>query len=51
MKLLKEVMPLVGDRNDIAVDDDHGSILLGRQFNAMLQESSALRWLSQDYET
>lgn len=51
LSLLKEVVPLLADRSDIAIDDDHGSILPGRDFVVGLQASTVLGWLAPDYET
>src|SRR5262249_22126553 len=51
LQLLKEVAPLLADRNDVAVDDDHGTIVLGRDFVVGLRNSQVLGWLPPDYET
>jgi hypothetical protein len=51
LNLLKEVAPFVANRDDIAVDDDHGNIVLGRQFVSLLQSSSAFPWLPVNYSS
>jgi hypothetical protein len=51
LSLLKEVMPLLADRSDVAVDDDHGNIVLGNDFVNGLQQSTMLGWLPDNYET
>ncbi len=51
LALLKEVMPYIADREDLAIDDDHGSVVIGTDFVASLRTSTALALLPEDYET
>lgn len=41
----------MADRNDVAIDDDHGSIVLGSDFVMGVRRSDVLGWLAPDYET
>jgi len=47
--LLREVMPSFRSRDDVAVHDDHGTIVLGKKFVSDLRNSVALAWLPRDY--
>lgn len=51
LALLKEVAPLLADRNDVAIDDDHGNIVLGSDFVTGIARSNTLGWLPSDYKT
>jgi hypothetical protein len=42
-------MPSFSSRDDVAVDDDHGTIVLGKKFVSDLRNSVALAWLPRDY--
>lgn len=51
LRLLREAVPFLCNRDDVAVDDDHGMIASGKEFVTKLQNSEALTWLAPDYET
>jgi len=51
LALLKEVMPYLAGREDVAIDDDHGNVVPGTDFVRALRTSAALSWLPADYET
>jgi hypothetical protein len=49
LALLKDVMPSLVDRDDVAVDDDHGMVVRGADFVRGLRVQDALPWLLPDY--